>query len=391
MVYETIKSILFYLDTRARSSGTIGAPRFTFPNNLINLQPQNGELIRLTLQEVSLEYTFYQTEQFNNKFLVEERAIENGILQTDDRFIEFEIGNYNLQTFVVELTQKLNQNSLYYTYVVTYLPNVNGLRYLAEPKPGVTIPPAPPPPIIFNFNRDDVFQKTGIDIGESANEIMGFTENAIIGLVEQPNNTLLCTSNAPITVSGGVQNLYVTVTNACSNYGNTSVKNDFTTSNILGKIPVATPPFSVLYFYDINANFATIIQNKYIDNLNISLFNERFTQIEPRKDWSLTCKIEIIRPRAENATQMLIQELLELEKLKLARKEKNSKKTEKNNRILRYNQLWQNPTLRDLQSEPAKASKKPAKSSERRAPPAVKSSTPRTASAEANSPKAQGS
>ena len=128
---------------------------------------------------------------------------------------------------------------------------------------------------------------------------MGFKENATIDLSSTGNNTLECQSTVPITMSPGVENLYVTISNSCSNYGNANITNVFTSSNILAKIPVASPPFSTLYFYDLNSNFSTIITNKYLDNLNIALFNERFTRIEPRKNWSLTIKIEIIRPRVE--------------------------------------------------------------------------------------------
>jgi hypothetical protein len=100
----------------------------------------------------------------------------------------------------------------------------------------------------------------------------------------------------------------------------------FSSSNILAKIPVATPPFSTLYFYDLNSNFSTIITNKYLDNLNIFLFNERFTKIEPRKNWSFTVKIDIIRPHTENKTTQLLKELLDITKLKFMKKSKDNEK-----------------------------------------------------------------
>jgi len=329
------------------------------------------------MQEASIEYTFYQTETFNNKFYVEERAEVNGVIESDDRIIEFEIGNYNLATFIVELTQKLNLNSQYYIYQVTFVPQVNGLRYIVTPKSGVTIPPTPPA-VIFNFNREDVFEKSDVDIVESANEIMGFLDDTIIELGVQPNDTLECQSNVPISVSGGVQNLYVTIANSCDNLGNTRIANDFTTSNILGKIPVSGPPFSVLYFYDINSNFATIIQNKYLDNLSLQLVNERFTLIEPRKNWSLTCRIEVIRMRAENYTQSLLEELVDITKLKMARKEKNTKINEEKNQILDYTEQWLNPTLRNLDNDSEQDSKESKKSSAKQEKSQESSSTRQT-------------
>ena len=318
MVYETVKSILFYLDTRLRSGGTIGAPQFSFPNNLIGLQPQNGELIKLTMQEASIEYTFYQIENFNNKFLVVEFVIGQPL---EIRQITIEIGNYNLVTFIVELTRVLNAGSLY-TYILTYIPNTNQIKYTAIPK----IPNSTVGSVIFNFNNKDVFDLVSFNIDESMNEIMGFEVDAIIQFTDTGNNTLETQSTVPITMSPGVENLYVTIANSCGNYGNANVQNVFSSSNILAKIPVATPPFSTLYFYDLNSNFSTIITNKYLDNLNIFLFNERFTQIEPRKNWTFTMKIDIIRPHTENKTTQLLKELLDITKLKFMKKNKDKQK-----------------------------------------------------------------
>ena len=318
MVYETVKSILFYLDTRLRSGGTIGAPQFSFPNNLIGLQPQNGELIKLTMQEASIEYTFYQIENFNNKFLVVEFVIGQPL---QVREVTIEIGNYNLVTFIVELSRVLNAGSLY-TYILTYIPNTNQIKYAAIPK----IPNSTVGSVIFNFNNKDVFDLVSFNIDESMNEIMGFEVDAIIQFTDTGNNTLETQSTVPITMSPGVENLYVTIANSCGNYGNANVQNVFSSSNILAKIPVATPPFSTLYFYDLNSNFSTIITNKYLDNLNIFLFNERFTQIEPRKNWTFTMKIDIIRPHTENKTTQLLKELLDITKLKFMKKNKDGQK-----------------------------------------------------------------
>lgn len=315
MVYETVRSVLFYLDTRVRSGGTLGSPVFTFPNNLINLQPQNGEQIKLTMQEASMEYTFYQTEDFNNKFLVREVTSQ----ATLDRVITIEIGNYNLITFVKEITEKLNAGSLY-KYVIIYVPETNTLRYTASPLVGSSVS------IQFNYNADEVFLLTGAFIGESTNEIMGFGENEVVDFVLNiTTGELEAQSTIPITMAPGVENLYVTIQNTCSNFGNANAINVFSSSNILAKIPVSNPPFSTLYFYDLNGNFSTIIQNKYIDNLNVTLFNERFTQIEPRKDWTFTIKIDIIRPHASQNTEQHLNELLELEKIKFLKK--NESKT----------------------------------------------------------------
>ena len=305
MVYEIRKTYLFYLDTRYRSGGTLSRPIFTFPNNLIAI---GDEKIRLTLNEMSMEYTFYQTEQFNNKFLL----IENGI----NRLIEIEIGNYNLVTFLNELTIKLNDASSLYNYVISYIPNTNRLKYIATPKPLV-----PLTSITFQFNRDAVFNALNIDIIESLNEMMGFLDEETINLSLTPSGSgFTCESTTPITMSPGVQNLYMVINNSCQNYANTSVDNTFSSSNILAKIPVSTPPFSTIFFFDINGNYSTIITNRYLDNLSFTLFNEQFKEITPRKNYSFTIRIDIVITSTNIENKNTLNELLELKKMSFINK-----------------------------------------------------------------------
>ena len=305
MVYEIRKTFLFFLDTRYRSGGTLSRPIFTFPNNLIAI---GDEKIRLTLNEMSMEYTFYQTETYNNKFLL----IENGI----NRLIEIEIGNYNLVTFLTELTIKLNDATSLYNYVISYIPNTNRLKYIATPKALV-----PLTSIIFQFNRNSVFNALNIDIIESLNEMMGFLDEETINLSLTPSGSgFTCESTTPITMTPGVQNLYMVINNSCQNYANTSVDNTFSTSNILAKIPVATPPFSTIFFYDINSNYATIITNRYLDNLSFTLFNEQFTEITPRKNYSFTIRIDIVITSTNIDNKNTLNELLELKKMSFINK-----------------------------------------------------------------------
>lgn len=337
MVFETVRSILFYLDTRQRSGGTIGSPQFTFPNNLINVKPQNGEKLRLTMQEASIEYTFYQTEEFNNKFVVRESVAPTSfdpdappLANIVDRLVSIPIGNYNLNTFIVELTNALNtyapgQQALY-RYSLSYIPETNRLQYTAVPRnAGDSVGD-----VYFIFDpvlASTIFTGANEFINESLNEMTGFQDDAVVKLGQNISGTaLFCTSTIPITMSPGVENLYVTIRNSCSNFGNANTDNTFSSSNILAKIPVSNPPFSTLYFYDLNANFSTIIENRYIDNLSLTLFNEQFTQIEPRKDWTFTIKIDIVRVRTELDTTSALKELVDIEKMKLIKRDSIGKK-----------------------------------------------------------------
>jgi hypothetical protein len=60
--------------------------------------------------------------------------------------------------------------------------------------------------------------------------------------------------------------------------------------------------------------------------LNIKLLNERLTPIEPRKNWTFTIKLEVIRPKVEEKMNEAMQELLELTRLKFLKKSENTQK-----------------------------------------------------------------
>ena len=309
VVHEVVRSQLFYIDTAQRSGGTIGAPRFQFPNNLVQVKRQESEEIKLTLQEMTLEATFYQVEEYNNKVVVREGPIGT----TVERCVEIPIGNYTVPTFVQALQTALNTNAPANTsYILTYSAQTGFIRYYCSSSEAS---------IQFIFDNDVISQANTPcpPIQESLNESMGFARNAVVSFTRittgSPNEFEVY-STIPVSMSPGVSNLYVTIDNQCSNYGNTDVANTFTPSNILAKVPVSSGPQSTIFFYDINGNYSSIISNTYLDNLNIELVNERFTRIEPRKNWTATIKIDIIRTRAELDMKDHMQEMLELEKLR---------------------------------------------------------------------------
>jgi hypothetical protein len=310
VVHEIVRSQLFYIDTAQRSGGTIGAPQFSFPNNLVQVKPQESEEIKLTLQEMTIEATFYQVEEYNNKVVVREGPIGTLV----ERCVEVPIGNYTVPTFVQALQDALNTGAPANTsYILTYNAQTGLIRYFCTSSEAS---------ITFIFDNDVVSQANNPcpPIQESLNESMGFARNAVVPFTRIPPaitpNEFEAFSTIPITMSPGVSNLYVTIDNQCSNYGNTDVPNTFTPSNILAKVPISSGPQSTIFFYDINGNYSSLISNTYLDNLNIELVNERFTRIEPRKNWTATIKIDIIRTRAEVDMKQHMQEMLELERLR---------------------------------------------------------------------------
>lgn len=328
MVYQTLRSYNFYLDTADRSGGTIGRPLFLFPNNLFQLDTR--QKIKITLQEATIFYNFYQTEITNNKFYVEESVDINGTITTFNRIVELDIGNYNLATLQIELNNKLNIPNSLYTYQITINESQNLFLFNAFPKLGDVLTTDT---IIFNFNRQDVIQKTGIDIVESPNRLLGFPDNSIVSFNSNLiNNSAFLFSLIPVDMSSSVANIYVRIDNNCTNYA-TQGTDIFSYSNTLAKIPVAQPPFSTIFYYNIEdkGNYNTIIDNTYLENLNIVLLNSRDTVITPRSDWNLTIRVEIVVEKNEINMEKTLNEMLSIMKLKMIKKDSSKKKNKNDN------------------------------------------------------------
>jgi hypothetical protein len=296
MVIQTLRTYNFYLDTSDRSKGTIGTPSFLFPNNLFSLDKR--QKIKITLQEATIFYNFYQTEQTSNKFYLQEKVIINNQEVINNKLITLQEGNYNLATLIIELNEKLNTPTSLFNYQITLEESRNLFLFNAFPKQGTVLSEDS---IIFNFNRDDVLIQEGVDIQESANRLLGFPDNSIVPFISNTtNNSCSLLSEIPVDMSNSVANIYVKIDNNCSNFSTQGV-NVFSYSNILAKIAVASPPFSTIFYYNIEekGNYHTIIENSYLENLNIVLLNNRGSIIEPRTDWNFTIRVEIVIDKNE--------------------------------------------------------------------------------------------
>lgn len=302
---------LFYLDTKYRSAGTIGSPEFTFPNNLIVVKP--NEKIRLTLSELSMEYTFFQTDTFNNSFVLHEAVLdENGEEMSHARCLKLPPGNHDMQTLMTEIHDLLNQADGLYWYSVTLQRCTNTLKFRA------TIQDTDHQPLQFRFifNQEEAGPLVqSVNLQESCNELLGFKEDSI-----NVSDALCLESTIPCTMSGGIENIFIHIANSCNNFGNLPKKNTFTRSNVLAKIPVSQPPYSTIYYFDVNGTFSTIIANQYLDNLSLRLVNERFSAIEPKKEWTFTVKIDVLEENPDVNIKDNISKILDLNKLKFVKK-----------------------------------------------------------------------
>ena len=323
MVYQVLRSQLFYLDTVDRSpeSGR-GNPVFTFPNNLLNIEAT--QKIRISFNEATIPYSFFQTEDFNSQFALGESVIRGGVVVESLKVITLDTGNYSIDTLINELIRVLNSSSDLYRYQLTYDDSRNEIVYVALPILATDIVDD----VRFIFNRQFIIDTLGVDIQESAFELLGFPFGSIIVFVQPDSgiNQLTTKSTIPVNVSSAVDNLYVRIENNCNNYSSNGV-NRYSYSNILAKIPVAQPPFSTIYYYNIEdiGNFSTVISGNVLDNFNVSLENKRGTSIVPRSDWTFTVRVEVIIDKNEIGMEASLAEMVKILKMNFIKDNGNKK------------------------------------------------------------------
>ena len=131
MVYQVLRSQLFYLDTADRSPSPLSSPIFSFPNNLLNID--KGQKIRISFNEMTVPYNFFQTETFNNRFALQESIIRGGVVISSLKIITLDTGNYSIDTLINELVEVLNTSSDLYRYQLSYDERRNEIIYVALP------------------------------------------------------------------------------------------------------------------------------------------------------------------------------------------------------------------------------------------------------------------
>lgn len=168
---------------------------------------KEGDQLRLTLQEASIEYTFYQVEEYNNKFVVRETdASFAPPLDVNNKVVSIPIGNYSLTNLMAQLKLSLNTLPSFFTYEVEYVPQTNTLKFFA-------VAPNPFDPLDqceFIFDNALAHQLTGVTIAESMAELIGFEPGTIVPLLQASPplvQTWTCESPSPITMQAGVKNL----------------------------------------------------------------------------------------------------------------------------------------------------------------------------------------
>lgn len=327
MVYQVLRSQLFYLNTADRSPESgIGQPIFSFPNNLFNIEVT--QKIRVSFNECTIPYTFFQTENFNNRFALGESVIRNGVLIESSNLITLETGNYSIETLINALVQKLNDASDLYRYQLTYDDARNEINFVAFPIIGSDTVND----VRFIFNRQLIIDTLDVDVEESAFELLGFPFGSVIVFVQPDTgiNQLTTKSTIPINVSGAVDNLYVRIDNNCNNYSSNGI-NSYSYSNVLAKIPVAQPPFSTIFYYNIEdvGNFSTILSGNSLDSFNVKLENKRGTLISPRSDWSLTIRVEVIIDKNEIGMENSLEEMVKILKMNFIKENGQKKETDK--------------------------------------------------------------
>ena len=227
-----IKSINF--NSAFRNSGSISNPSW-----ILN-EPVNN-CVGIKLKSAMIPLSFYTFDNFNNRiYLVED---SNPVV-----LCQIPIGNYTSSTIATALKNALEEIGVN-TYTVSYSSLTNKINITCATQ--------------FKFLSGDF--NCYDELGITSNDLNAFSTNFTPSLV--------------VDFSG------VKVINLVSNIGATAVINR--NYKLLGSVICEEDNLSISSFIDDSADYINI-SNKNVNELQISLYDERFRPLISYKDYSLT-------------------------------------------------------------------------------------------------------
>lgn len=264
------------------------------PTVIMNCENNENEHIEVVLSEFTCNRDFESVDETNNSFSI----FYNGI----DHIYELDKGFPNVLDLDTQIKQDLEQEFSGETFTIQYL------RYEGKIQITSSFTGSIPSDLALNF-----------DIDNSCFKILGFSKTkhnfTIVG------QSISLKSDGIINVLGKVKEIFIRSSLVNNNMINTL--NGVDNTNILGKIPVYVAPLNNIIYVDGGANvFRTKLNVK-----NIVPFNIRLTTEDPNiliglnSNFLMTLTFEKYQEKL-NTTEELLQELLEIEKLKFINKNK---------------------------------------------------------------------
>tara|TARA_R110000782_G_scaffold17809_2_gene49519 strand:- start:2341 stop:3261 length:921 start_codon:yes stop_codon:yes gene_type:complete len=185
----------------------------------------------------------------------------NNALETNNGFIYLSNGNYNSNSFIVEITEKL-VNIGFVGIIVTININ-NGILTFEYASP-------------FSFFISSLFS------------IIGLKSN-----ITSINNVIICTY--PLNLLGN-QHLNINSNALITNNYNSDILGD---GQLLNSILCNAPPYGIIEYVNIN-NFS-ILKNKNISIIDIKIYDDNNLLLNFQSiDWAITLELTIYRKLKEN-------------------------------------------------------------------------------------------
>ena len=209
---------------------------------------QNILYSKISITHAEINYSWYIINEYNNKFDIKVSLV--------DYFIEIDYGNYNANTFMKALQNKLTALNI----DITVSFNTTNGKFILTRASG-------------NFT---------ILSSSTCYNIMGFLKDVQIS---SNNSVLTCSYPANFI---GTKNIFIKIPNIVLENFN-SFSKDYVT---LQSIPVMTQPFGQIQFIN-GTNSKFIIGNRSITTLEIQITDDDNNLIDFNNiDWSITLEIE---------------------------------------------------------------------------------------------------
>ena len=197
----------------------------TYKFSLNTLEIEEGHYIYLSVQHVSIPFSFYNIHESNNKL---EYVCDNQLY-----VVNIPVSNYNINQLISYLSSVMNN------FTITYSSIINKITFQHS---------------TFNFT---------LLSSSTCYKILGFSDN------KSYTSTLLKLTSENCINLHTVNSIFL-LSNLMTYNISSSIPN---TQNILCQIPVNNSPNSIIHFYNKN-NFRTNLFLKYLNNITLRLVDE---------------------------------------------------------------------------------------------------------------------
>lgn len=273
---EVTREQTVYITSKHRSSGSPNDFTVVMGSDLV--RADSDEVMMVSVLDVVMKNTITPLQSFDNSWVVFNN--NTNAYQT----ISIPPGFYNAYELLAYMQSQLPG------WNITYASTTN--KYTWQTPGGV--------PYSFIFN--------GYGLQNSACSFLGFTQQ------DFPTGTSF-TSTQAIDLAGE-EFLYIMTNLPMLREANvTNMTGQFTSSNILMKLPVSAVPFGTIVYNDINDAYSILLSQSHLNTVRFTVVNEDGLPVVV-PDWSISLKIKYLKKSNMQTAAGLLQELKELSVMK---------------------------------------------------------------------------